>query len=67
MPGTWESPAEATESWPWAIADDVDRSVVTAAIFVRDAAGNRWRVRPGGHYEEYAEGLLPPGATWKTT
>jgi hypothetical protein len=66
MPSSGDSPVESTTSWPWAIADDFDPETAQVAVFIRDAVGACWRLRPGGHYEEYAEGMLPPGL-WKTT
>jgi hypothetical protein len=66
MPSSGESPAESTTSWPWEIEDDFDPETAQVAVFIRDAASVCWRLRPGGHYEEYADGMLPPGL-WKTT
>jgi hypothetical protein len=67
MPGTWASPAESTDGWTWTIPEGVDLDVVTIAVFIRDAAGNRWRVQPWGHYDEYRDGMLPADKSWRTT
>jgi hypothetical protein len=67
MPATYAAPAEATESWPWTIPDDVDPDTIEVAVFIRDAAGNRWRLRPGGHYDAYSDEMLPPSTPWAIT
>lgn len=67
MPATQAAPAEATESWAWTIPADVDPETITITVFIRDAAGNRWRLSPGGHYDEFRDDMLPPGATWATS
>ena len=67
MPATYAAPAESTESWPWTIPDCVDHDTIEVAVFVRDAAQNRWRLRPGGHYDAYREDMLPLGTSWTTT
>jgi hypothetical protein len=66
MPASYAAPAEATESWSWTIPDGVDHETIKVAVFIRDAAGNLWRIRPGGHYEPYTDDMLPPGQ-WKIT
>jgi hypothetical protein len=66
-PAAEQRQGEAGEHWQQQVEPDWDPELIEIAVFLRDAAGNRWRLQPGGHYEEYADGMLPPGATWKTT
>jgi hypothetical protein len=66
MPSGSDSPAGSTTSWAWETDDDLDPETARVEVFIRDAVGVCWRLRPGGHYEEYADGMLPPGR-WKTT
>lgn len=60
----WDS---STLQWGWQVPDDTDPETIEVAVFIRDAAGNRWRLRPGGYYDEFHDIMLPPGATWNTT
>lgn len=57
---------ESAEHWHQAIPPGTDTETITVALFIRDAAGNRWRLGPGGQYEPFDDSMLPPG-TWKTT
>jgi hypothetical protein len=57
---------ESSAHWHQAIPPGTDTDTIRVAVFMRDAAGNRWRIRPGGHYELYTDDMLPPG-TWTTT
>jgi hypothetical protein len=66
MPGTDAAPAESTQSRPWEIRPGVDSRTISVAAFIRDAAGNCWRLEEGGHYQAYTAEMLPPGQ-WQTT
>jgi hypothetical protein len=66
MPAEHAEATEATEQCSWVIPEDTDLETIKVAVFIRDAAQTRWRLRPGGHYDEYTDDMLPPGA-WKTT
>ncbi len=63
MPGTDD---ESTTGRPWGIREGIDREKLQVAAFIRDAAGNLWRLREGGHHEPFDESMLPVGR-WKTT
>lgn len=57
---------ESAEGWHQTIPPGADSETITVALFIRDAAGQRWRLRPGGHYEPFNDAMLPPD-TWHTT
>lgn len=57
---------ESAEGWHQSIPPGTDTTTITVALFIRDAAGQRWRLRPGGHYEPFDDAMLPPG-TWNIT
>jgi hypothetical protein len=63
-PGVEIREGESAEGWHQAIPPGTD--TITAALFIRDAAGQRWRLQPGGRHEPFDDAMLPPG-TWKTT
>jgi hypothetical protein len=57
MPTVLVEPAGFTEQWGCQIPDGTDPKAIQVAVFMRDAAGNRWRLRPGGHYDKREPGL----------
>jgi hypothetical protein len=67
MPTALAEPAGSTEQWGWQVPDGTDPGTIQVSVFMRDAAGNRWRLLPGGHYDEHSDDMLPPGVTWTPT
>lgn len=65
-PGVERREGESAEYFTQVIHPGTDTDTITVAVFIRDASGNRWRIRPGGRYEPYTDDMLAPG-TWDTT
>lgn len=58
---------ESEAHWYQPIPADGDPETIEIAVFIRDAAGYRWRLRPGGRYEEFSDDMLAPDDIWPTT
>jgi hypothetical protein len=54
MPGDPEFAAQ------WTVPDDVVIDIVKASAFLRDTAGNRWRIRAEGRHESLGPEEWPP-------
>ena len=46
----------------WRITLGADPTTIEITGFMRDANGNRWRIKPDGRYEPYEDSMLPSGA-----
>jgi hypothetical protein len=64
MPPGGERAEDSETHWHQPIPHGIDAGTINVAVFMRDAVGNLWRLRPGGHYDAYREDMLPTG-TWR--
>ncbi len=53
-------PGDPEVSAQWRVPDNVMTERIRASAFIRDGAGNRWRIRPDGRHDLLGPEEWPP-------